>query len=74
MVIVKGTPYEVYADERITAKAKGLLAYLISRGGEHVTIERIDDLRDAIDVLEGAFPRVGFFIMRDQIEISFNLI
>lgn len=42
MVIVRGTPYEVYADERITAKAKGLLAYLISRDGEHVTIERIE--------------------------------
>lgn len=57
-----------------TSDSEGGLTVSMTHGAFSREFGRIDDLRDAIDVLEGTFPRVGFFIMRDQIEISFNLI
>lgn len=34
----------------------------------------IRDLRGSIDVLESAFPRIGFYLMPDRVVISFGTI
>lgn len=51
MVIVKrhADAMSAYASHDISAKAKGVLAYLAAAEGEHMTVERVNE-----DMLEGS--------------------